>query len=175
MFRNYSIVFIDIQGKLAQLMHDKDRLFANLQVLAQMANLLDINIIWCRQNPKALGPTIPQLTKYFKGICPIDKFSFSCCDQPEFIDALKATRHAVLCGIESHICVYQTARDLVNMKLDVTVVADAVSSRSLDNKNIALERMRQIGVSVSSVEMLMFELLATAKHPQFRQLAGLIK
>ena len=177
MLKNCSMVFIDIQGHLAQIMHDKDNLFKNLDVLAHAANILDINIIWCQQNPNALGPTISQLTKHFENLTPIDKFSFSCCGHNDFIEALEGnnTKHAILCGIESHICVYQTARDLINMKLDVTVVADAVSSRTLENKNLAIERMRHLGAAVSSVEMLLFDLIATAKHPKFRELARLIK
>ena len=81
----------------------------------------------------------------------------------------------LICGIETHICVYQTALDLLRKGFYVNVIADAVSSRTLENKNIALERMAHEGCKISSVEMALFELLKTAEHPHFKEIARLIK
>jgi nicotinamidase-related amidase len=86
-----------------------------------------------------------------------------------------ARNQILLCGIETHVCIYQTAADLVRKGFRVDVPADAVSSRTLDNKQISLQRMAGLGVSVTSVEMALFELLRTADHPKFRQIAKLIK
>ena len=84
-------------------------------------------------------------------------------------------RNVLICGIEAHVCVYQTAVDLLNDNKRVTLIVDAISSRTLENKQIAITELRHRGVSLSSVEMLLFELLKTAEHSEFRQIAKLIK
>lgn len=175
--QNCCLVLIDIQGKLAGLMSDKERLFANLVILVKAARILGVPIIWCEQNPRALGPTIPELVENLSGLSPIEKMSFSCCGDPAFEAALHKVQpsQAVLCGIESHVCVYQTAADLKAGGVEVAVVADAVSSRSPDNKQIALARMQAEGVCLTSTEMLLFEWMQTAKHPQFKDIARLVR
>ena len=85
-----------------------------------------------------------------------------------------ARKQVLLCGIEAHVCIYQTAVDLLKKGFDVNVIADAISSRTLDNKNIAINRMSAECVKISSTEMALFELLKTAEHPQFKQIARLI-
>ena len=174
---NCCLAVVDVQGKLAQLMHGKDALFKNIQVLVQAANILDIPILWCQQVPDALGPTVPEIARLLSDIEPINKSVFSCCGADQFMGKLnESSRNQVLlCGIEAHICVYQTAADLLVKGFDVSVVADAVSSRTLDNKQIALNRLAAEGASITSVEMALFELLRTAEHPKFRQIAKLIK
>lgn len=175
--QNSALVLIDVQGKLAQLMHDKERLFANLVILVKGARILGVPIVWCEQNPRSLGPTIPELAVNLSGLSPIEKMSFSCCGDPAFDAALHKVQRgqAVLCGIESHVCVYQTAADLKARGLEVAVVADAVSSRSPDNKQIALARMQAEGACLTSTEMLLFEWLQTAKHGQFKEVAKLVR
>lgn len=174
---NSCLVIVDVQGKLAQLMYEKERLFGNLEILAKSANILGIKIIYCRQYPEALGDVIEQLTPHLESITPIDKFCFSCCASDEFSAALKAAapRSVILCGIEAHICVCQTAIDLIDNGYEVHTIADAVSSRTAANRDIALKRMSQAGAKISSTEMVLFELLKTAKHPKFKEIAKLIK
>ncbi len=171
------LVVVDVQGKLAQLMHSKETLFKNIEILIKAAKTLSIPIIWCQQVPDALGPTIPRLAELLSNIQPVNKFSFSCCGDEQFIDRLNAINrsHIILCGIETHVCIYQTAVDLLEKGRHVTVVADAVSSRTLENKQLALDKMKSKGVDISSVEMTLFELLRTADHPKFREIAKLIK
>lgn len=171
------LVVVDVQGKLAQLMVNKDTLFKNVQVLIQAAKALKIPILWCQQVPKAVGPTVPEIAQLLADQEPIDKASFSCAGHEPFNAQLKdlGRRHVVLCGIETHVCIYQTAMDLLAANFRVTVVADAVSSRTAENRQIALSRMAADGVTLTCTEMLLFELLKTAKHPQFRTLAKLIK
>ena len=171
------LVVVDVQGKLAQLMYAKEHLFKNIQILIKAAKLLAVPIIWCQQCPDALGATVPQIAQFLTDNEPIDKASFSCCGAERFNRKLNslARRQVLLCGIEAHVCIYQTAVDLLEKDYEVSVIADAVSSRTVENKQIALERMTAEGANISSVEMALFELLRTAKHSQFRQVAKLVK
>ena len=171
------LVVVDVQGKLAELMDDKERLFHNIEILIKGAKILDIPILWCQQNPKALGPTIPRLAELLTDDEPVNKFSFSCCGDEKFNEKLKAlgrVKQVILCGIETHVCIYQSAMDLLDKDYDVHVIADAVSSRTPANKQIALKRMETEGANLSSTEMALFELLGTAKHEKFKDLARLI-
>jgi len=172
-----SLVVIDVQGKLAQLMHDKETLFKNIIILIKAAKALDIPIVWCQQVPHALGPTLPAIAELLTGLQPIDKAAFSCCGNDAFNDALNGIDRpqTLLCGIETHVCVYQTAMDLTRKGYEVTVVADAVSSRTAENKQVALFRMAAAGIAVASAEMVLFELLRTAEHGKFREIARLVK
>lgn len=175
--RKCSLVVVDVQGKLAGLMDDKETLFGNIEVLIKTARALDIGMIYCQQNPAALGDTIPQLAGLLTDVEPVDKFSFSCCGEERFNARLKSlgSRQVILCGIEAHVCVCQTAIDLLDTGREVYVVADAVSSRTAENKAIAIRRMASEGAVIVSTEMAMFELLRDAKHEKFRELATLIK
>ncbi|MHC4425088.1 MAG: hydrolase [Planctomycetota bacterium] len=171
------LAVVDVQGKLAQLMHGRQALFKNIKVLIKAATILDIPILWCQQCPDALGPTVPEIAQLLTDNEPINKAAFSCCGAEQFNSKLNelARNQVLLCGIETHICVYQTAVDLLRKGFNVSVIADAVSSRTLDNKQIALSRMAAEGANIRSVEMALFELLKTAEHPKFKQIARLIK
>lgn len=175
--QNACLVVVDVQGKLAQLMVDKESLFKNIRILIQAAKILDIPILWCQQVPESLGPTVPEIAELLAGEEPIDKACFSCCGEERFTAELNALgkEQVLLCGIEAHICVYQTAMDLMEGGLDVTVVADAVSSRTEQNRETALDRLSAEGANISSTEMVLFELIKTSKHPQFREIAKLVK
>lgn len=171
------LVIIDVQGKLARLVHDKERLINNIGILIKIAKALEFSVIRCEQNPKALGATVEELEELLGGNKPIAKFSFSCCGNDDFNSALAEVGRGqvILCGIEGHVCVYQTAIEMLEKGLEVYVVADAVSSRTKENKDISLQRMASEGVKLCSTEMLMFELLKTSKHEKFKELARLIK
>jgi nicotinamidase-related amidase len=171
------LVVVDVQGKLAQLMHDKDTLFKNIRILIKAAKMLDIPILWCQQCPDSLGPTVTEIAQLLTDCEPIDKSSFSCCGEEDFNIRLNESsrQQIILCGIETHVCIYQTALDLHRKGFYVEVVADAVSSRTLENKQIALGRMTAGGINISCTEMALFELLKTAEHLQFKNIAKLIK
>ena len=175
--QNCCLVVIDVQGKLAQLMYNKESLFKNIQILIQAAKILNIPILWCQQCPQSLGPTVPQIAQFLADIEPINKASFSCCGSDRFNAKLTelSRQQVLLCGIEAHVCIYQTAVDLLRKGFGVEVIADAVSSRTLENKQIAINRMTAEGAKISSTEMTLFELLKTADHPRFREIAKLIK
>lgn len=174
---NTCLVIVDIQEKLLPVMDNPQRIVKNTSVLIQIANALNIPILWCQQVPRTLGSTVGEISGLLEDVEPINKSSFSCCGQETFmtrIDKLQA-QTAIICGIESHVCVFQTAMDLIQHGLYVHVVADAVSSRTEENKTIGLNRMAKEGAVITSTEMLLFELLRDANHEKFRELARLIK
>jgi nicotinamidase-related amidase len=175
--QNCCLIVVDVQGKLAQLMTDRETLFKNIRILIQAAKILGIPVLWCQQVPESLGPTVPEIAELLTGGEPINKPSFSCCGQERFNAELNALgrEQILLCGIETHVCIYQTAMDLMEGGLDVTVLADAVSSRTDQNRQIALTRLAAEGAHVSSTEMALFELLKTARHPRFKEVARLVK
>lgn len=175
--KNTMLLLVDIQGKLAHLMHEKERLFDNLQKLIKGIQVLGLPVLWVEQNPSGLGPTIPQVADLLPHDSPISKMSFSSCRNDGFLQALKhLDRNQVLiAGIETHICVYQTAVDLVDMGVDVQVVTDAVSSRTPENKAIGLQRMRDAGAGWTSVETALFELLEIAEGEPFKALLKIVK
>jgi len=175
--RSCCLVVVDVQGKLAQLMFDKDVLFKNIQILIVSAKILDIPILWCQQCPDTLGQTVPQIAELLADNQPMDKSSFSCCGDEIFCRELKKTgrKQVILCGIETHVCIYQTAMHLLEKNFEVTLVTDAVSSRTAENKALAIQKLNAEGVKPSSAEMAIFELLKDARHPHFKQIAKLLK
>ncbi|MGB7996909.1 MAG: isochorismatase family protein, partial [Photobacterium halotolerans] len=121
--------------------------------------------------------TIAQIAEHLTDQAPIAKNCFSGCQSIDFMDALVSTgcKNVLLVGIEAHICVYQTAMDLLRKGYHVEVISDAVSSRNAANKTVALNRMQQAGASVSCTEMVLFELQGVAEGESFRQILNLIK
>jgi nicotinamidase-related amidase len=175
--KNSCLVIVDVQGKLAQSMHDKETLFKNIRILIQAAKELSIPILWCQQVPDALGQTVPEIAELLSDIQPINKSAFSCCGDEKFNAALQklGRQQILLCGIETHVCIYQTAMDLKQKGNEVHVIAGAVSSRTRDNKKLALKKLKAKSIDIDSVEMVLFELLKTAQHPSFKSVARLIK
>ncbi|MBW8002054.1 MAG: hydrolase [Planctomycetes bacterium] len=171
------LVVVDVQGKLAQLMYEKQILFKNIRILIQAAKILDIPIVYCQQKPEALGPTIPEIAELLTDIEPVNKISFSCCGDEKFSQTIQNLnrRQILLCGIETHVCIYQTVADLITKGCHVELIADAVSSRTKENKQLAIARMGAAGIAINSTEMALFELLKTAAHPKFKQIAKLVK
>jgi len=171
------LVLIDVQGRLADVMNEKDILLLNLTRLLKAMPLLGIPVIWMEQTPDKMGATIAPIRELLTGNNPIAKSSFGCCGSGQFMHRLGELkrRSVALAGIETHVCVYQTAAQLLEAGYRVEVVADAVSSRSPMNRSIALERMQSMGARLTSVEMLVFELMQTADHPAFREILKIIK
>jgi nicotinamidase-related amidase len=172
-------ILVDVQGKLAEAMHEKEALHDNLRKLVQGMQALKIPIIWVEQIPEKMGRTIPVLLELLKLESPISKSSFSCCAEPSVMKEIEAAgrgrRNVLIAGIEAHVCVFQTASDLVKRGYHVEVVADAVSSRTLSNKTIGLERAKDHGAFLTSVESALFELLKTAKAPEFKEILKIVK
>ena len=172
-----ALVLIDIQGKLASLMHEREALYRQLQILVEGAQVLKLPILWLEQYPKGLGPTIPEVAALLSDQEPLAKTCFSACGLSAFQTQLRQSgrRQILLAGIESHICVYQTARDLLDSGYQVEVVTDAVSSRTAENKELGLQRMASAGAQITAVEMCLFELLQEAGTAEFKQIAALVK
>ena len=171
------LVLVDIQGKLAEVMHEKEILYANARRLVQGMRILDVPIVWTEQVPEKMGPTVPQIAELLSGYAPLHKTSFSCCGDENFMAALSRTGRGdvVLAGIETHVCVCQTASDLVSAGYAVHVVADAVSSRTLSNRQIGLEKSKAAGAALTGTETVLFELLRAASHPAFREILKIVR
>jgi nicotinamidase-related amidase len=173
---NAVLIFIDVQGRLSELVDGAEPLFKNLHRLLDGMKALEMPVIITEQIPEKLGPTRDEFLPFITEP-PIIKTSFSCCGEPAFMKALEKTgrRHVILCGIETHVCVYQTAVHLLESGYEVQVVVDAVSSRDPANKALALRRMEREGTQLTGTEMVLFELLGNAKAPQFKSILQIVK
>jgi len=171
------LVFIDVQGRLHEIMHEKDVLDTNLGKLISGAKLLNVPIIATEQIPEKLGPTSEPFKSMLEGFPMIGKTTFSCCGEQDFTKPFRALEkiQAILIGIETHVCVYQTAIDLMEQGIDVFVAADAVSSRAVENKTLALEAMKQAGAVILPTESILMALQKDAAESTFRGLLKLIK
>lgn len=172
------LMIVDVQGKLAQLMYQKEALFESLRRIIKGATILEIPIIWMEQIPQNLGPTLPEIAEVMpQNVKPISKSTFSCCGNEQFVQALKAAnrRQVLIAGIESHICIYQTSVDLLAKGYEVQVLTDCVSSRTLENRQLGIERIRDAGGKCTGVEMALFELLKAAEGPKFKEMVKIVK
>lgn len=171
------LVVIDVQGKLARLVDNSESMVQALCTLIRGVTLLELPIIWVEQNPAKLGSTIPEVSSLLSNYQPLSKMTFNALGSEEISSAIKKTgcQQWLVCGIESHICVYQTVMAMTDSGYEVEVIEDAVSSRNPAHKTLALERFRQHGLQVSCVEMAMYELLQTADSDVFRSFLALIR
>jgi len=165
------LVIVDVQGKLAEIMVDRDTMFGNINRLTKSASLLNVPVVVTEQLPDRLGPTHQEIAELLSEAPVVSKSSFSCCGEPRFAEVLKSSgkKQIVLCGIEAHICVVQTTLELLEQGFEVFVVADAVSSRNPENKRLAIERMRGHGADIIVTESAMFEWMRDAAHPTFHK------
>jgi nicotinamidase-related amidase len=174
---NTVLLLVDVQGKLARLMHESEAMIQQQGILVEACRLLEIPIVWAEQLPDKLGPTVPELAEKLDGHSPCAKASFGCLGDDSLRQTIRdAGRDRILlAGIEAHVCVWQTAAALRAENFQVHLIADAVSSRSAFNRDIALRRMEAAGVHMSCVEMVLFELMKDAGHPRFRDVTRLLK
>ncbi|MDP5214674.1 isochorismatase family protein [Pseudoalteromonas tunicata] len=171
------LIVVDIQGKLATLVHNSDALISQTKKLIIGAHQLSLPILWLEQNPTKLGPTTPCLAECLSPNQVIEKYSFDATGTELFNHAVQQSgiKQWLICGIEAHICVYQTAIGLLQVGHQVEIVADCVSSRSEFNKQLALNKLLGLGAHLTSVEMCLFELVADCKAPEFKAILQLIK
>ena len=174
---NTVLVVIDFQERLFPVMHDKEKLLRNVVKLIKGVKVLEIPVILTEQYPKGLGPTIPEIKELLPDIKPIEKVCFSCCDEEAFCRSLESLKRqqVLIAGIEAHICVYQTAMALARAGYEVQVVGDCVSSREPENKLVSLFKMGAAGISPTTTEMALFELLKVAKGDKFKQISSIVK
>jgi nicotinamidase-related amidase len=168
------LALIDIQEKLLAVMHDKEAMLENAVKLAKFARIAGVPVLVTEQ--EKLGPTMSELAAEIVDLSPITKLEFDACRRPEFAQALSSLgrRTVIVAGIESHICITQTVLHLLS-DFRVHLVSDAVSSRTPENKRVALDRMRAAGAVISSTEMFMYELLREAGNDEFRETLKLVK
>jgi nicotinamidase-related amidase len=172
-----ALVVIDVQEKFRDLIHGMDQVLNGSSRLIRFCQALDIPILVTEHYPRGLGVTLSEVRRLFKPFKCIEKIHFSCCGSADFVQALKLVNRDqfMLCGIETHVCVYQTGFDLLRMGKQVAVAVDAVSSCSASDREIGLRRMSEIGVQSMGVQMLMFEILAKAGTDQFKKVAPILK
>lgn len=174
-----ALVVVDIQEKLLPPIFNKEALVKNSQLLIRLAKILDLPVMVTTQYTKGLGPTVPEIASLLADVTPTDKLEFSCFGSDAFRSHLKALpgdRNTVLlCGMEAHICVMQTALGALNEGYLVHVATDAVGSRAESNWKIGLDRMKAAGAVMSSTEMMMYELLRCSGTPAFKELLPYLK
>jgi len=174
-----ALLVVDMQEKLLPPIWEKERLVRNVQLLIRLAGILKIPVVVTVQYAKGLGNTVPEIASLLPGNPPVDKLTFSCFGSDVFCSLLKRLpgqrTTALLCGMETHICVMQTALGALREGYLVHVASDAVSSRTELNWRIGLDRMRAAGAILSSTEMMIYELLRSSGAPAFRELLPYLK
>jgi nicotinamidase-related amidase len=174
------LIIIDVQEKLMPVIDRAADVERNIDRLVRGCHVLDIPVIITEQYVKGLGATVPLVRRALEetsGYEPLEKMCFSGFGNGEFQAALRQQKRKqlLITGVETHVCVYQTVTDLLAANYDVTLIADAVSSRSPQNKEIAIQRMSANGAKISSTEMALFELLGVSGTDEFRAIVKLVK
>ena len=172
-----SAVVIDIQERLLPHIYEGDIILENCSKLIEGLQFLSVPVIVTQQYTKGLGPTQTSIVQKFSEFNFIEKNSFSCFDEPAFKEEISITgkTNVILCGIETHVCVLQTCLDLLEGGFNPVVVQDCVSSRKPEDKLVALERMRQEGARITTLESVLFELTRRAGTETFKKISGLVK
>jgi len=169
------LVVVDVQDKLLVKIPSAATLVGNVAFLLDVARLLDVPVRATEQYPKGLGPTTAELARRLSPTLP-GKTAFSCCGAGTFLEELEMQRrpNIVLAGMETHVCIAQTALDLLHAGLHVFLPVDALAARGTLDHDTALRRLEQAGAVPTTSEAVAFEWLADAKHPQFKAVSKLI-
>lgn len=168
-------IIVDYQGKLLDAMYNRDKLIKKSCILLQGLKEIGIPMYMTQQYTKGLGMTNPQIVEA-AGLNPedyTDKLRFSAYEA--VADKITGKRYIIICGIESHICVLQTAIELKMNGYEPVLVADCVSSRTKKNYKNAVRRAKQEGILITSYEAILFELMGSATDPAFKAVSNLIK
>lgn len=168
------VVAIDFQDKLVNML-EKDSCVIKMDKLLTAASLLKIPVVVTEQYPQGLGKTVA--TMDVSTSCVVEKKAFSAMQQDEFKEAIRNSgkKQIIIGGIETHICVHQTVAELIDEGYEVFVVKDACASRKKDEHKAGLEMMKQNGAKITCLEIVLFELLRSSKHPMFKSVQALIK
>ncbi|MDX2128189.1 MAG: isochorismatase family protein [Chloroherpetonaceae bacterium] len=171
------LILIDMQGKLARVVDGSERLIANSSNLVRAASILGLPLIWLEQTPEKLGITVPEIAGLLTEKKPLTKSTFNACDTAHIKEAILKENVStwLICGIEAHICVYQTALGVKELGKNVEVIGDAVGSRTVENKERALQKLIQNGIGITTVEMCLYELIKDAQSEHFKSILSLIK
>lgn len=168
---------IDIQERLVPAMGEQELFLASAKKLITGLAELEISMVVSQQYPNGLGQTLPEVASLIPNYAPIDKTDFSCWDVSEIQEAITAKegKNIIICGIESHVCVLQTAVDMKAAGLNPIIVVDAVDSRKALDKSMAIERFKSEGILIVTVEQILFELTRGAKAPAFKAISKIIR
>lgn len=171
------LLIIDMQERLLPAISDASDVERNCAILIKAASRRGAPLVVTEQYPKGLGRTVPGLSELLPQNSTMEKLEFSCARNAEIMKRLEATgrKQVVVCGVEAHVCVLQTAMDLQSRGFDVFVAIDACGSRREESKQVASARLSAAGISVVTTEMVVFEMLETAGSPDFRELSKLIQ
>lgn len=168
------LLVIDFQARLIPAIPDSAPIIQNANRLLSVARRLGVAVSYTEQNPKGLGTTLPELAPE-AGEAVLHKMSFDACRTPEAAAHLTGDADLVVMGCEAHVCVLQTVLGLLSAGRKVYIVADAIGSRMEENRRAALGRMERHGAEIVTTEMVVFEWLASAEHPDFRAILNLLK
>jgi nicotinamidase-related amidase len=169
-----ALVVVDVQEAFRPAVLDFEQVAGNVATLVRGAQILGLPVLVTEQYPKGLGRTVPEVAEHLEGAEPLEKVCFSAAEADGFGEALDRDQ-VLLCGIETHVCVNQTAEDLIAQGRAVHVAQDAVTSRTADNRALGLHKMERSGATVTSVETALFELLGKAGTPEFKEVQALVK
>ena len=175
---NAIVVVVDLQDGFRAPIFEFDKIVARTSIVVQAAKLLNLPVLVTEQYPQKLGSTVSEIKSVLPdGVAIVDKTAFSCCGASVFSEQLERRRRkqVILCGIETHVCMSQTAHDLLARGYQVHVLEDCASSRTPQNREIGLAKMRRSGALPSSSEMALFELMADSKHEHFRAISKMVK
>ena len=170
-----ALLIVDVQEKLLRAIDGRERIVANAVRLVRAARILGIPVFATEQYPRGLGPTVDELAALIPDRPA--KTAFHCLRAPGLAENLAGAgvRHVALAGIEAHVCVAQTALELLKAGYRVQVLADAVGSRFAVDRDVALRRLEQAGAIVSTTEAALFEWVGGAEHPKFKEISALVK
>ena len=172
------VAVIDAQERMMPVIEGNERVVDNISRMVRGCLALGLPMLVTEQYSQGLGPTVePIATAMKEWYRPIEKMTFSAVESMAFMQQLETTgaTKVLLCGVEAHICVFQTANDLRQVGWDVEVIADAVGSRVDYSRQIALERMHRHGIEMTTVEMALFKIMKTAECPEFKTVSQIVK
>lgn len=173
-----ALVMVDLQQKLLPVIAENERVLSNSLLLLRLARVLELPVLLTTQYSKGLGPTVPEVLAEAAGVTPLDKLSFGCFADEQFLERLRGLQgrsQLVVGGIESHICVAQTVLGALQHGYEVHVASDAVGSRSEANRQVGLARMERAGALLSSAEMASYELLGRSDGEAFKKMLPYFK
>ena len=171
-----ALLVIDVQGSLARIVENSEQVIANVQRCIRGARILDIPVICIEQYPEGLGLTVPEISELLTESA-LTKTTFSCCGSQQVTEALAQLNvsQLLVCGIESHVCVYQSVAGLLTQGFEVELITDAISSRTAANRQLGIDKMCHLGATLTSSEMCLFELTEDSASEHFRQILPLVR
>lgn len=172
------LLVVDIQERLMPVIHERERVIKNSTLLIKAANILKIPLMVTTQYAARIGSIVPEVQAEIQGQATLDKFEFDCFRNLNFRERLNSKPEIdtwLVCGVETHICIYQTMLGGLEAGYRMWVASDAVSSRRPENYGDGLQRIRQMGGTVGSVEMIIYELLVRADRAEFKTLLPFLK